>query len=51
MRQIQLTQGKAALVDDEDFECLCRFKWHAIRGGNTFYAVRNIQIDGKQRHF
>lgn len=35
---IPLTQGLAALVDEEDFWKLCQFKWHAARDGNTFYA-------------
>lgn len=41
MRQIQLTQGKAALVGDADFEWLNQWKWLAWKGHNTFYAARN----------
>ena len=47
MREIQLTQGQIALVDDEDFENLNQFKWYANKHGNTFYAGRNIRVDGK----
>lgn len=42
MPQIQLTQGKFALVDDEDFEFLNQWKWYAIKARTTFYAVRNV---------
>lgn len=41
MKEIPLTQGKVALVDDEDFEAVSRFKWHALRAGHRadlFYA-------------
>lgn len=42
MRLIQLTQGKCALVDEEDFESLNAWKWYANRSdGKTFYAMRN----------
>lgn len=48
MKEIQLTQGQVALVDDEDFESLNQFKWCAHKHGNTFYAVRSIYANGKQ---
>lgn len=47
MREIQLTQGKVALVDDEDFEYFNQWKWHAIKSGNTFYAYRNQKINDR----
>lgn len=40
MKEIKLTQGKVALVDDEDFEFLNNHKWCAAKGENTFYATR-----------
>lgn len=42
MKEIQLTQGKVALVDEEDFERLNQFKWCAHKDCNTFYAKRWI---------
>lgn len=47
MREIKLTQGKVALVDDCDFEELNKFKWHAYQCGKNFYAGRGIWVDGK----
>jgi hypothetical protein len=42
MKKIPLTQGKFAIVDDEDFEALLQFKWHVNRHRSTWYAVRWI---------
>lgn len=47
MKQIKLTQGKFAMVDDKLFEELNKKKWHAQKGNSTFYAVRSEYIDGK----
>lgn len=53
MKLIKLTQGKFAQVDDEDFEKLNKYKWHAQKDGNTFYAVRKslikASIDGGRK--
>jgi len=39
MRYIKLTQGKRAMVDDDDFEFLNQWKWYLL---STGYAVRDI---------
>lgn len=39
MKEIRLTQGMVALVDDEDYELLNRFNWYAHKDGKTFYAA------------
>lgn len=43
MKQIPLTRGKFALVDDADFEWLNKWKWSASKHRNTWYAVRMIE--------
>jgi len=44
MREIPLTRGKVAIVDDDDFEELSRHRWHAVPGRYTWYAMRRVTI-------
>jgi len=49
MKKIELSQGKYALVDNEDFNMLDKHKWYANKNGNTFYAVRESKkVEGKK---
>ncbi len=49
MKQIPLTQGKVALVDDEDYEWLSQWKWYVRKYGNTYYVIRDIWQNGKRK--
>ena len=42
MKQIRLSQGLYALVNDEDYEWLCQWNWYASQEsrGTKWYAVR-----------
>jgi hypothetical protein len=43
MKDIPLTQGKVALVDDDDFERVSAFKWHAHLDHGNWYARRWVK--------
>jgi hypothetical protein len=47
-KQITLTQGYSAVVDDDDFEWLNSFKWcvWAPEGQTRTYAIRNVYPGG-----
>lgn len=50
MKEILLTQGKVALVDDEDFDRVNQFKWHAhISNRGVYYARRSLSGSNKKQ--
>jgi hypothetical protein len=50
MKEIQLTGGMVALVDDADYDWLNQWKWHAMRRAccGDYCAVRNTYSEGKK---
>ncbi len=44
MKKIPLTQGRFALVDDEDFDRINQFKWNLYDNGKFTYAVTNHSL-------
>jgi hypothetical protein len=51
MKEISLTKGQVALVDDADYERVSQFKWQARKpkGSKTMYAVGRVGKHGFMR--
>jgi hypothetical protein len=45
VKEIKLTQGKVALVDDTDYEWLNQWRWYARKNNNAWYASRHSARD------
>lgn len=45
MKEIELTQGQKAIIDDADYELVSKFKWYAIfdHTSDRYYARTNIR--------
>ena len=50
MKRIPLTQGKSALVDDEDFDHVNQWKWCARKSHNSYYAIRTAYLGGGRKN-
>ena len=46
MKYIELTQGKRAIVDDEDYEELSKYGWYTYKHRHTWYASRHAPKPG-----
>jgi HNH endonuclease len=44
MRRVRLTQGKYALVDDQDYSLVSQFKWQLAKRGKREYASRRVRL-------
>jgi hypothetical protein len=42
MKQIELSKGMFALVDDSDFDSASKYKWGASKGRHTWYAIGRV---------
>lgn len=52
MKEIKLSQGKVAIVDDEDYELVSQYKWYANfnKYTQTYYAKHNYFLSGKYKY-
>lgn len=48
MKEIKLTKGKVALVDDDNYDWLAQYSWYASFSGH-WYAVTNVRLAGKKK--
>jgi hypothetical protein len=49
MKEIPLTRGYVALVDDEDYDTLAQYKWHASTTCGITYAFHSFADGGRIR--
>lgn len=47
--RIPLTRGHYAKVDPADYGWLAQYRWHYVKSGRTFYAVRSDWRNGRSR--
>lgn len=52
MKEIPLSQGFSAFVDDEDYDFLMRFKWHAVPSkGNGLFDTPELASEAYTRKY
>jgi hypothetical protein len=47
--EVSLTQGRIAIIDDEDWDLIKDYKWFAFKMCNTYYAVTNYYKEDRSR--
>lgn len=48
-REVPLTNGMIALIDECDWERVSKYRWYAYQRDNTWYAYRGFWTNGKRR--
>lgn len=51
MKEIKLTQGRFAMLDNEDFDRVNQFRWYADKDKSAqvlWYAARHVYINGRR---
>lgn len=53
MREVPLTKGRVALVDDSDYEWITQWKWHLSEksGGYSIAARNGKKVNGKRTSY
>lgn len=46
VKEITLSNGMVAVVDDEDYPLVSRIRWHAVRRRHTYYAIGHVATIG-----
>lgn len=49
-KEISLSQGQFAVVDDDLYKELSKYKWYATKKKLTYYAERHVQIFESKRY-
>jgi hypothetical protein len=51
MATIKLTQGRSALIDDEDLPLVSRYTWHVVNANHTgkFYACTTLALNRRKK--
>ena len=49
MREIKVSRGNIALVDDEDYDFLNQWKWSLLPNRNNNYAIRGEKKNGRHK--
>ncbi len=51
MKEIPLSRGQVAIVDDADYDYLMQWSWHADKrsDGNGYYVSTKVRVGGKQQ--
>jgi hypothetical protein len=48
MKEINLSENKKALIDDDDYDLISQFKWFSSKNRNVFYAEKTDFIGSKK---